>query len=135
MHAKVISDLTFARPQLSIKSLLADIDRQLAHAPLGITHIGMEAERDAVTADLRRERNLQTVREFGFESRVVEVHLHYYLPRSSEAASWMIDETVDSQCAILSRILDDARLLASQPSDFDSEDSAWHLPPPPVPRV
>jgi hypothetical protein len=61
--------------------------------------------------------------------------LHYYLPRSSEVASWRIDETVDSQAVIPSRILYDARLLASGKPVFYSDEAAWHLPPPAVPST
>src|SRR6266404_5664722 len=116
-----------------IKSLLADIDRQLANAPLGIAHIGMDAERDIATADRRRERNLQAVQTFQANSRLLEVHLHYYLPRVSEGAAWMIDESVDPHSRWNDFLLHDRRLLALGETDIENCLPVWHLPPPPVP--
>jgi hypothetical protein len=112
-----------------IRSKLADIDRQMESANMGIVHIGMDAERDITTADLRRERNLKTVRSFYPTSNIVEVNLHYYLPRVTESTAWTIDETVDWNCRVDHPLLDDARLLMG-PSDLDTDVAAWHLPPP-----
>ena len=76
-----------------IFSLLADIDRQLATAPMGIAHVGMYAERDTISADRRRQRNLEAVGRFRAQSKLIDIYLHYYLPRVSERQSWTIDET------------------------------------------
>jgi hypothetical protein len=116
-----------------IGSKLAEVDRQLAKARIGITHIGMEAERDALTADMRRQRNLAAVRAFRAKSNLAEVHLHYYLPRVSEQNSWMIDESVDSSARPNEFLLDDRRLLILGDSEIDNDQPVWHLPPPALP--
>ena len=114
-----------------ILSKLAEIDRQLLTAPIGVAHIGMNAERDPTTSSLRRERNLTALRGFRAASRLVEVDLHYFLPRVSETGSWMIDETVDWNTTNPSGpILSDARVLATMKPDLDSETPAWELPDP-----
>jgi hypothetical protein len=95
----------------------------------------MDAERDTITADRRRERNLQTVRAFRANSKLLEVHLHYYLPRVSEGAAWMIDESVDPHSRWDDFLLHDRRLLALGKTDLENDLPAWHLPPPPVPRT
>lgn len=116
-----------------VKSKLAEIDRQLENASYGIAHIGMDAERDPQTADLRRAKNLDAVRYFKPNSAMREVHLHYYLPRVAETAAWMIDETVDSNSISGAGLLEDARILTGEEPDIDTHVPAWHLPPPPTP--
>jgi hypothetical protein len=116
-----------------VRSKLAEIDKQMQTTDYGIAHIGMEAERDIPTADLRRERNLAAVRSFSPSSRLAEVHLHYYLPRVTEVSAWMIDETVDSNGVLEIGVLEDARLLPRDEADLDTDLPAWHLPPPPPP--
>lgn len=109
-----------------IKSKLADIDRQLASAPLAIAHIGMDAERDSVTADLRRALNKKAVTEYLAGSRLVEVELHYFLPRELEQATWTIDEMVDTFIAGDGKpLLSDPRLLPGE--DID-QIAPWHIP-------
>jgi len=93
----------------------------------------MDAERDIATADRRRERNLQAVQTFQANSRLLEVHLHYYLPRVSEGAAWMIDESVDPHSRWNDFLLHDRRLLALGETDIENCLPVWHLPPPPVP--
>lgn len=56
-----------------IKSKLANIDRQVASAPLAMAPIAMDAERDGVTADLQRSLNKKTVMEYLAGSRLIEV--------------------------------------------------------------
>ncbi len=109
-----------------IKSKLADIDRQVAAAPLAITHIAMDSERDSVTADLRRSLNKQAVMEYLANSRLMEVELHYFLSRELEHAPWTIDEMVDTFMA------GDATPLLSDPRLLPGEDiepvAPWHIP-------
>lgn len=113
-----------------ILSKLADVDRQLADALVGIVHIGMDAERDVLTADLRRARNLQTVQAFRAESNIAEINLHYYLPRTTQSTTWMIDETVDWRARVQEPLLDDPRLLIVVESEIESDIPAWQLEPP-----
>lgn len=109
-----------------IKSMLARIDRQVASAPIAITHIGMDAERDAVTADLRRSLNNKTVVEYLAGSRLFEVELHYFMPRELESAPWTIDEMVDTFVAGDGKsFLADPRLL---PGDDIEHVPPWHIP-------
>lgn len=115
-----------------VRSKLADISNQLTNAPMGIAHIGMDAERDPVTADLRRQRNLDTVLSFQPSSPLVEVELHYFLPRVSEVSSWMIDETVDT-FSLWGSLLGDARILGLGEPELEDTRPAWHMPPPPLP--
>jgi hypothetical protein len=111
-----------------IKSLLADIDRQVANANIAIAHLGMEAERDSIAADLRRDRNKRAVLEFRSTSRLAEIELHYFLPWVAERSSWVIDETVDMHSAFSFTLLDDPRILGGE--DL-SPAPGWHQPPPP----
>jgi hypothetical protein len=83
---------------------LADIDRQLANADVGIVHVGMAGECDAITADQRRRDNLGAVRAFNPRSRIAELHLHYH---GSD-----VDEAVDRHSRWHRFLLEDARLLA-----------------------
>jgi hypothetical protein len=115
-------------------SLLADVDQQVIGAPMAMAHIGMYAERDTAAADRRRERNHAAVRRFEAKSKLLQINLHYYLPRIAEASSWTIDESVDWFGQFESPFLDDPKLLYLGKSDIDSDKAAWHLPPPPVPR-
>jgi hypothetical protein len=109
-----------------IKSKLADIDRQLASAPLAIAHIAMDAERDSVTADLRRSLTKKAVMKYLPGSRLVEVELHYFLPRELEQTSWTIDEMVDTFIAGNGRsLLSDPRLL---PGEEIEHIAPWHIP-------
>jgi hypothetical protein len=112
-----------------IRSKLAEVDRQMHAAEMGIVHIGMDAERDVVTADLRRSRNLETVRTFRATSNLIEVNLHYFLSRVAESTTWSIDETVDWNSRLPERLLDDPRMLHGA-SDIDTAIAAWHLPEP-----
>jgi hypothetical protein len=114
-----------------ISSLLADIDRQLAAAPMGIAHIGMFAERDAISADRRRERNLEAVGRFRANSKLIDIYLHYYMPRVSESHSWTIDETADTNSRMDEPLLDDPRILILGDLQLDTTEAAWHLPSPP----
>jgi hypothetical protein len=98
-------------------------------AEMGIVHIGMDAERDTTTTDLRRERNLETLRSFRATSNIVEVNLHYYLPRVTESTAWTIDETVDWNSRLAEPLLNDPRLILGE-SEIDTDVAAWHLPPP-----
>jgi hypothetical protein len=105
-----------------IKSKLADVDRQVTSAPLTIAHIAMDAERDSVTADLRRSLNKKTVMEYLAGSRLVEVELHYFMTRELDRATWTIDEMVDTF------IVGDGKSLLSNPRILPSEDIE-QLPP------
>jgi hypothetical protein len=114
-----------------IRTKLAEIDQQMANAPLGIAHIGMDSERGENAADLRRERNKEAARSFQPKSRLVEVILHYFLPRVSESSSWMIDETVDSFRGAPTSILGDSpSLLAGTREGLIDQAPAWRQPPP-----
>jgi hypothetical protein len=98
-------------------------------AEMGIVHIGMDAERDSATADLLRERNLETVRAFHAGSNTIELNLHYFLARVAETTAWTIDETVDWNSRLGKTLLNDPRLLMAA-SEVDSDIAAWHLAPP-----
>jgi hypothetical protein len=108
-----------------VRTKLADIDRQVAHAPLAIAHIGMDVERDTRTADLRRERNLATLASFRPNSRLMEVDLHYFMPRTSESVSWMIDETVEPCCRTDAPFLDMSRILCGTAEGIVENQPAW----------
>ena len=115
-----------------ISSLLSNIDRQLSTAPMGIAHIGMYAERDTITADRRRARNLEAVGRFRPNSKLIDIYTHYYMPRVSESHSWTIDETTDSNSRLDEPLLDDPRILVLDDLQLDTTEAAWHLPPPPL---
>jgi hypothetical protein len=115
-----------------VTSLLANIDRQLATAPMGIAHIGMYAEYDTVAADRRRERNLEAVARFRANSKLIDIYTHYYMPRVSESHSWTIDETADTNSRMDEPLLADPRILVLGDLQLDTTEAAWHLPSPPL---
>jgi hypothetical protein len=114
-----------------VRSKIADIDQQLHQAPLGVAHIGMDAERDTVAADKRRELNLDAVRTFSPTSPLFEINMHYFLPRISEETAWVIDESVDFVRALPEGLLEDARVLGYGQSEDVGNRPAWHVPAPP----
>jgi hypothetical protein len=113
-----------------IFSLLADIDRQLATAPMGTAHIGMYAERDTISADRRRQLNREAVGRFQANSKLIDIYLHYYLPRVSEAHSWTIDETAEMGSRLDEPLLEDPRIFMLAELQPDATKAAWDLPPP-----
>jgi hypothetical protein len=122
---RCLADASIDARARHVRSKLADIDRQVEHAPLAIAHIGMDVERDTVTADLRRERNLATVSSFHPESQLMEVDLHYFLPRVSEAVSWIIDETVEPCSRTDGPFLDTPRVLGGNEEGVVRNQPAW----------
>jgi hypothetical protein len=108
-----------------VRSKLADIDRQVAHAPLAIAHIGMDVERDTRTADLRRKRNLAALASFRPSSNLIEVDLHYFMPRISESVSWMIDETVEPCSRTAAPFLNMPRILGGTSEGILKNQPAW----------
>jgi len=55
----------------------------------------MDAELDSDASDLRRQRNIDSLRTYQMKSDAFIVYLHYFVPRVSEDHSWLTDETVD----------------------------------------
>jgi len=110
-----------------IRSKLADIDRQVSSAPFAIAHIGMDVERDPVTADRRRERNMSTAATFRSQSQLIELDLHYFMPRVSEVVNWMIDETVEpySRMSFGPFLSGAGRLLAGTADGLIEHQPAW----------
>lgn len=94
-----------------ISSILAKIDRQLEQAPFAAAHIGMYAERDALSADRRRARNIEAARRFDAKSNLTDVYLHYFVLRVSESSCWAIDETADAGGCLGTPLLGDYRML------------------------
>jgi hypothetical protein len=116
-----------------VGSKLGEIDQQLRTSAAAITHIGMDAERDTLAADLRRERNNAVVQQFVFESRMIAVYLHYFVPRVTEVSAWMIDETPDGFGSTPVSPLSAGRIFARS-TLLDNDLAAWHQkPPPPLP--
>jgi hypothetical protein len=97
---------------------LVEIDRQLSQADLGIVHIGIEADGDAIAADQRpadqrpadqrRRENLAAIRAFNPRSRIAELHLHYFQGAAGEA--------VDRHSRWKGFLLEDPRLLSAAPA-------------------
>lgn len=108
-----------------VRTKLADIDRQVTQAPRAIAHIGMDVERDIRTADLRRQRNLAALTSFRANSNLMEVDLHYFLPRASEKASWMMDETVDPCSRTDAPFLAMPRVLGGTAKGLVEDQPAW----------
>jgi hypothetical protein len=110
-----------------IRSKLAEVDQQLHASPIGIVHVGMDAQRDLHTSDVRRARNKEVVRNYQANSRIAEIYLHYFLPLTSEVTAWTIDETPDcfaidpNNRLGLERIFDRADIA-------DNDLAAWHQP-------
>ncbi|WP_150668157.1 hypothetical protein [Pandoraea anhela] len=115
-----------------VKTKLKEIDRQTRAAPAAIAHVAMDAERDPHTSDQRFKKNQETVIGFRWDSRVMEIHLHYFLARTSEHDSWMIDETVDQFSAGHGAIIGNPAILVGEDNPLlDRRLPAWHQPPPP----
>jgi hypothetical protein len=112
-----------------IRSKLAEVDRQMHRSPAGILHVGMDAQRDGHTSDVRRTRNIEVVRDFQASSAIREIYLHYFVPLTTEVAAWTIDETtdcfgIDANCRIgVDRVFDRAEIA-------DNDLAAWYQPRP-----
>lgn len=78
-----------------VKTKLAEADNQLTGSGLGIAHLAMDAELQCQSSDLRRDRNILTIKRFLPHSELLAIYLHYLVPRISEVHSWLLDETVD----------------------------------------
>jgi hypothetical protein len=78
-----------------VKSKLGEADEQLVGTDAGIVHLAMDADLDSEVSDLRRHRNMETIKTFRSHANLTAIYLHYLVPRVSEIAPWMIDETVD----------------------------------------
>lgn len=78
-----------------VRSKLWEADQQIAGYGHGIIDIAMDAELDSDASDLRRQRNIDTLRTYQMKSDAFVVYLHYFVPRVSEDHSWLADETVD----------------------------------------
>lgn len=111
-----------------IRSKLAEIDRQLHSCELGAAHIVVDAERDANTSDLRRERIREQITTFRFDSNIGAITTHYLLTHTAESRSWTIDETADYASRMPEPLLDDPRLFAKG-EELGSE-PAWRYPAP-----
>ncbi|MES2743247.1 MAG: hypothetical protein V4754_20170 [Pseudomonadota bacterium] len=127
---RCLAEISIEARARHVRSKLADIDRQVAHAPLAIAHIGMDVERDTRTADLRRERNLATLANFRPNSRLIEVDLHYFMPRTSESVRWMIDETVEPCSRTEAPFLNISRILGGSVQGIVENQPAWRQPVP-----
>lgn len=79
-----------------VKGKLVEADKQLqGHGP-AIAHLAMDAELECESSDLRRTRNIETIKSFVPTASLMFIYLHYLVPRISEAHSWLLDETVDT---------------------------------------
>lgn len=78
-----------------VRAKLWEADQQISGHGRGIVHIAMDAELDSDASDLRRQRNIDSLRTYQMKSDAFIVYLHYFVPRVSEDHSWLTDETVD----------------------------------------
>jgi hypothetical protein len=112
-----------------IRSKLAEVDRQMHKSAAGIVHVGMDAQRDIHTSDVRRARNIEVIREFQARNPLHEIYLHYFVPLTTEVTAWSIDETTDcfgiesSGRRGLDRIFDQAEIA-------NNNLAAWYQPRP-----
>lgn len=112
-----------------VRSKLAEVDQQMHRSSVGIVHVGMDAQRDGRTSDVRRVRNIEVVKDFQASSRIEEIYLHYFVPLTTEVTAWSIDETTD--CFVvnptrrigLERVFDRAAIA-------DNDLAAWYQPRP-----
>lgn len=111
-----------------VRSKLAEVDRQLQNCALGSAHIVVDAERDANTADLRRERIREQITSFRFNSRIGALTTHYLLTHNAESKSWTIDETAEYASRMPEPFLEDPRLFMKG-EELGSE-PAWRYAPP-----
>ena len=88
----------------------------------------VDAERDANTSDLRRERIREQITTFRFDSNIGAITTHYLLTHTAESRSWTIDETADYASRMPEPLLDDPRLFAKG-EELGSE-PAWRYPAP-----
>lgn len=112
-----------------IRSKLAQVDQQMHASSAGIVHVGMDAQRDGHTSDVRRARNIEVVRSYQANSRIAEIYVHYFVPLTTEVTAWTIDETTDcfgvnpTDRVGLERIFDRAEIA-------DNDLAAWYQPRP-----
>ena len=78
-----------------VKTKLAEVDNQLIGHGLGIAHLAMDMEVLSQSSDLRRDRNIQTIKDYQPSSKLLAIYIHYLVPRISETNTWLVDETVD----------------------------------------
>jgi hypothetical protein len=91
-----IAPAAIERKSRYVKGKLVEADRQLqGHGP-AIAHLAMDTELECESSDLRRARNIDAIKSFIPTASLMAIHLHYLVPRISEAHSWLLDETVDT---------------------------------------
>jgi hypothetical protein len=111
-----------------VRSKLAEVDLQMHKSDEGIVHVGMDAQRDVHTSDIRRARNIEVVSDFQALNPLREIYLHYFVPLTTEVTAWSIDETTDCFGIApsrkgLDRIFDQADLA-------ENNLAAWYQPRP-----
>jgi hypothetical protein len=106
-----------------VKSKLAEADRQLQGWGPAIVHLAMDTELQCESSDLRRARNIDTIKAFTPKARLMAIYVHYLVPRISEGHSWLIDETVDT-FSPLSEGLAPARIFTAAES-LGNDLPAW----------
>lgn len=106
-----------------VKNRLAEAEKQVRSAGIGIIHLAMDAEASCESSDLRRERNKQAIMEFKSESLVAALYVHYLVPRISEAHSWLVDETVDKFGAGRGEV--PSMMIFSGSKPLDNDLPAW----------
>jgi hypothetical protein len=116
-----------------VKSKLKEIDKQFHDIVGGIIHFAMDAERDGKAADERRINNRNAITDFRFDNLVIAGYINYFVPRVTEHAAWMIDETVDRFGLADPDILWSGRIFGRS-EVLNNDLPAWHQPPPPPPR-
>jgi hypothetical protein len=110
-----------------VRSKLAEADRQLRDSPSGVVHFGMDGQRDGLTSDLRRARNIEAVKSYGADSNIRDIYLHYFVPRSNETSAWTIYETSEWFSVNPVPLLPNGRIF-DQSEMVDNEAAAWHQP-------
>lgn len=88
--------------------------------------MAMDAKLACESSGLRRARNIEAIKAFEPKSALVAIYVHYLVPRSSEAHSWLLNETVDTfgpttEPMEPTRIFPDAPLV-------DNDLPAWQQP-------
>jgi hypothetical protein len=108
-----------------IRSKLSEADQQLRSSSSGIVHFGMDGQRDGHTSDLRRGRNIEVVREYRADSNIKTIHLHYFVPKSTETSAWTIYETSEWFGASPVPLLKSGQIF-DQSETMDNDLAAWH---------
>lgn len=92
---RCVSDKSFEARSRHVTKTLSEIDDQLIGHGIGVGHIALDVDVQKYVADKRRAKNHDAIKKFTTKADIARVNIHYFVPRTDENSSWIVDETVD----------------------------------------